>query len=157
MESPIDCRTSYEQPPTNNPTILTTMDEQRSIIGRRSRKVQSGPPCPGEHSGQRTSSSLDHRIETERRGCSGINGIPQRYVPAIITLHVPPSARTRRPASTTNSKSTTRASRTRQRTSAPKTLKGRAKDWFAANTLPRAACESVALWTIALKAAFLSG
>jgi hypothetical protein len=36
----------------------------------------------------------------------------------------------------------------------PKTLKGRAKDWFAANTLPRTARESVASWIIALKAAF---
>jgi hypothetical protein len=36
----------------------------------------------------------------------------------------------------------------------PKTLKGRAKDWFAANTLLRAARESVASWIIALKAAF---
>jgi hypothetical protein len=36
----------------------------------------------------------------------------------------------------------------------PKTLKGRAKDWFAANTLPRTARESVASWIMALKTAF---
>jgi hypothetical protein len=36
----------------------------------------------------------------------------------------------------------------------PKTLKGRAKDWFAANTLIRTARELVASWIIALKAAF---
>ena len=36
----------------------------------------------------------------------------------------------------------------------PKTLKGRAKDWFAANTLPRTSRESVASWIVALKAAF---
>ena len=39
-------------------------------------------------------------------------------------------------------------------TAIPKTLKGRAKDWFAANTLPRTSRESVASWIVALKAAF---
>jgi len=36
----------------------------------------------------------------------------------------------------------------------PKTLKGRARDWFTANTLPRSSRESVASWIVALKAAF---
>ena len=36
----------------------------------------------------------------------------------------------------------------------PKTLKGRVKDWFAANTLPHMARESVASWIATLKATF---
>jgi hypothetical protein len=46
IESPINCGISYEQS-----YGFDHHGRTRSIVGRRSRKVQSGPSCPGKHSG----------------------------------------------------------------------------------------------------------